>query len=204
LRDRVGVSERIVKRIVNKANELGGRIMGDPFVGEIRLFAGNFAPLNWHFCDGTLMPIDQNNALYALLGTTYGGNGTTTFALPNLLSRLPVHQGTLTGQTFVIGEIAGVENVTLTTQQMPSHTHVMFASTGGQVQTPSGAVIPAQATTGAAGSANVYSPPPPVTGENIHPGTLTNDGKSQPHTNLQPFIAMNYIISLFGTFPSQG
>jgi microcystin-dependent protein len=180
--------------------------MSDPFIGEIRLFAGRFAPLFWHFCDGTLMSIAENNALYQLVGTTYGGNGTTNFALPNLQSRVPVHQGTLntTGQTFVVGQIAGVENVTLITQQMPSHTHLMYASTGGQVQTPSAAVIPAQATAGVPGSANVYSSPPPVQGENIHPATITNDGKSLPHNNLQPYIAMNYIISLFGTFPSHG
>lgn len=177
--------------------------MGQPYVGEIRLFAGNYAPLNWHFCDGTLVPISENPTLYNLIGTTYGGDGVNTFGLPNLLSRVPVHQGTLAnGPTFTIGQIGGVEEVTLTTQQMPSHSHLMYASTSGQVPGPSGNVIPAQAST-ATGTANVYSPAPPVQGETLHPATIGNDGGSQPHTNLQPYLAMNYIISLYGIYPSQ-
>jgi microcystin-dependent protein len=122
--------------------------------------------------------------------------------LPNLLSRVPIHQGTLSGgPTFVIGQSSGSENVTLTTQEMPSHSHTLFASNTGQVQTPSSAVIPAQATSSAAGNANIYSPGPPVAGENIHPATILNDGGSQPHTNIQPYLAINYIISLYGQFP---
>jgi microcystin-dependent protein len=175
--------------------------MSDPFVGEIRLFAGNFAPLNWRFCDGSLVQISENNALFVLIGTTYGGNGQTNFALPNLASRVPIHQGTFQdGTSFVMGQIAGFEQVTLTTQQIPSHTHTLFASTSGQVQTPSGTVIPAQATS-TAGTPNVYSAPPQAANETLHSATIANDGGSQPHSNIQPYLAMNYIISMFGTFP---
>ena len=177
--------------------------MGDPYIGEIRMFAGTFAPLNWNFCNGTLIAISQNQTLYNLIGTTYGGNGTTTFALPNLLSRVPIHQGTSRqGPTFVIGQSAGTENVTLTTQQMPSHSHSLFASTNsGQVQTPSSVLIPAQATTSATGSPNIYSAAPPNQNETLVPTTIANDGGSQPHTNIQPYLAVNYIISLYGQFP---
>ena len=177
--------------------------MGNPYVGEIRIFAGTFAPLNWHFCDGTLIAISENPTLFQLIGTTYGGNGTTTFALPNLLSRLPVHQGTASFGTFVLGQSAGVETVTLSLQEMPAHTHTLMSATAGQVQAPSGNVIPALATSGATGSINVYSAGPPVSGENIHPNTIGPAGGSQPHSNIQPYVAVNYIISLFGIFPTQ-
>jgi microcystin-dependent protein len=178
--------------------------MGQPYVGEIRLFAGTYAPLYWHFCDGSLIPISENTTLYNLIGTIYGGDGVNTFGLPNLLGRVPIHQGTLAnGPTFVIGQSAGVEEVTLTTQQMPSHSHPLYASTSGQVQIPSVNVIPAQATSAATGSANVYSPAPPVQGETLHPVTIGNDGMGQPHTNIQPYVALNYIISLYGIYPSQ-
>jgi microcystin-dependent protein len=176
--------------------------MGDPYIGEIRMFAGSFAPLNWNFCNGQLIAISQNQALYALIGTTYGGDGNQTFALPNLLSRVPIHQGILNGATYVQGQSAGTENVTLSTQQIPSHSHAMFASNTGQVQTPSGNVIPAQATTTAGtGTANIYSPAPPVQNETLYPATIANDGGSEPHSNIQPYQAINYIISLFGQYP---
>lgn len=179
--------------------------MGNPYVGEIRLFAGNFAPLNWRFCDGSLIAISGNEALYNLIGTTYGGNGTTTFGMPNLLGRVPVHQGTLAGgPTFVIGQSAGSEQVTLITQQIPSHSHSLFASTIGQGQTPSSVLIPAQATTSATGSPNIYSAAPPNQNETLVPTTIVNDGGSQPHENLQPYLVLNYIISMFGAYPSQG
>src|SRR3954466_12011134 len=103
--------------------------MGSPYVGEIRMFAGNFQPAGWAFCDGRLIPISENDVLFNLIGTTYGGDGQETFALPNLQSRVPMHQGTNLGQTFTIGEAGGVESVTLTTQQLPIHNHAFLAST---------------------------------------------------------------------------
>ena len=176
--------------------------MGQPFVGEIRLFAGTFAPLNWAFCNGQLIPISENTTLFQLIGTTYGGDGVTTFALPNLQSRVPVHAGTLSGgPTFVIGQAAGVENVTLSLQQMPTHNHLVNATASGQVLSPLNA-FPANATSPTQPGVLVYGAPP--AGSKLNPATVQNAGGSLPHTNLQPFVAINYIISLFGVFPTQG
>jgi microcystin-dependent protein len=175
--------------------------MGQPFVGEIRMFAGNFAPLNWALCNGATIAISENTTLFQLIGTTYGGDGVNTFNLPNLQSRVPVHQGTaISGSTYVIGQVSGAENVTLTTQQMPTHNHSLSATNTGQVLAPSATTIPALATSTQT-NYGVYGPAQIST--NLNPATIKNDGGSQPHNNIQPYLAINFIISLFGIFPSQ-
>ena len=172
-----------------------------PFIGEIRLFAGNFPPNGWTFCNGALMPISENDALFILLGTTYGGDGQETFALPDLQSRVPIHMGTgPDGTTYQIGEMAGTESETLTTQQIPVHSHQAVGTTdGGNLLSPQNGVpaLPASVQAGML----AYNPPPP--GVSMVASEITPVGGSQPHDNLQPFLCMNYIISLFGVFPSQ-
>ena len=171
--------------------------MAQPYIGEIRLFAGNFAPAGWAFCDGQLMPISENDALFTLIGTTYGGDGQETFAMPNLQSRIPIHQGTGPGLTGkIIGEMAGTEAETLTIQQIPTHNHAFLASTDpGSIVTPGGNML---ATSNAV---TVFRPlaSNPATAMNAQ--SITPVGGSQPHDNLHPFLAINYIISLFGLFP---
>ena len=172
--------------------------MAQPYVGEIRIFAGNFAPAGWMFCDGQLLPISQNETLFQLIGTTYGGDGQSTFALPDLRGRLPLHQGTGPGtSTRQLAESGGSETVTLTVQQIPSHTHPASCNSGGG--TPSS--DPANATWAKA-DVNMYSNA--ATTGNVGGGFLsTPAGGSQPHENMVPFLCVNYIISLFGIFPSQ-
>jgi microcystin-dependent protein len=171
--------------------------MGQPYVGEIRMFAGNFAPVGWAFCDGTPMPISENEVLFQLIGTTYGGDGEETFNLPNLQSRIPIHMGTgPAGITRQIGEMAGVESVTLSTQQIPVHNHAFVASTGvGTQNAPAGEVL-------ASGSTVLTyrptAPTQPMAAQSINP-----TGGSQPHENMVPFLCINYIISLFGIYPQQ-
>ena len=173
--------------------------MGQPYVGEIRMFAGNFNPNGWMFCDGQLLPISENEVLFNLIGTTYGGDGQETFALPNLQGRLPLHQGSGPGgQSFVLGETAGTETVTLTTQQIPIHNHSLNATDAGPVAGPNGA-NPAVASTTQAGTM-IYGA---GAGTFIHPNTLQLAGGGQPHENMQPFLCINFIISLFGVFPTQ-
>jgi microcystin-dependent protein len=176
--------------------------MSSPYVGEIRIFGGTFAPVGWSFCNGQLIDISQYGALFNLIGTTYGGNGTTNFALPNLLSRVPVHQGTGGGGTYTIGQIAGVETVTLTTQQIPQHNHLVNATAGGQALSPSNA-YPANATSQGQPGVLVYDTATPPPGAKLNPATIQNAGGSQPHPNLQPYVAINYIISLYGIYPTQ-
>jgi microcystin-dependent protein len=177
--------------------------MSNPFIGEIRMFGGNFAPLNWAFCNGALIAISQNDALFNLIGTTNGGDGTNTFALPNLQSRVPVHMGTASsGTTYLIGQQAGVENVTLLAGQIPSHTHALMSAGGTQTLAPSASTILAtSATSTHTGSNNIYGPAPPT--QTLNPAIIKNDGGSQPHSNLQPYLAVNFIISLSGVFPSR-
>jgi microcystin-dependent protein len=165
--------------------------MSSPFIGEIRMFAGNFAPVGWAFCNGALMPIDQNDALFNLIGTTYGGDGQTTFALPDLQSRIPVH----VGPGFAQGQQAGVESVTLTTSQIPAHSHAPQGnSSAGTQSSPAGGVW-AQSTLGQFSAAA-----PTLT---MAPAALGQAGGSQPHDNMVPFLVINFILSLFGVFPSQ-
>jgi microcystin-dependent protein len=172
--------------------------MAQPYVGEIRIFAGNFAPAGWHFCDGALMPISENETLFTVIGTTYGGDGESTFALPDLQSRIPIHMGTgPDGTSYVIGENGGVEQVTLTGQQTPVHNHAYLASTAfGSIRNPSGAVA-AQSSTIIA-----YIQESPDSTVQFSPQAVGPAGGSQPHTNLQPLLVLNFIISLFGLFPS--
>lgn len=165
--------------------------MSNPYIGEIRLFAGNFAPAGWAFCDGTLLAISQNDALFNLIGTTYGGDGQTTFALPDLRSRVPVH----VGSGFVLAQTGGAEQVTLTVNQIPAHSHVPLAnSSTGTQSSPAGNVW--------ASSANLpYSASAP--GAALQANAIGSAGGSQPHDNMIPFVAVNFIISLFGVFPTQ-
>lgn len=166
--------------------------MAQPYVGEIRMFAGNFAPVGWMFCEGQLLPISEYETLFQLIGTTYGGDGESTFALPDLRGRLPIHQG----NGFIMAETGGVEEVWLTANQIPSHTHQLLGSTSSANGTPSGQVL-AQPTT-----IDLYQ-------VNVAPDGMLNSasivatGASQPHTNFQPYLCVSFIISLFGIFPSQ-
>jgi microcystin-dependent protein len=166
--------------------------MSQPFVGEIRLFGGNFAPAGWAFCDGSLVPIAENETLFNLIGTTYGGDGQNTFALPDLRGRVPIHQGS----GFIIGQSAGEESVNLTVQQIPIHTHAAECrAAASNSASPTGNFW-------GASSAQQYtlgtSPLTPMAGSAILP-----TGGSQPHDNMIPFLGINFIISLFGVFPSQ-
>ena len=171
--------------------------MPEPYVGEIRMFGGNFAPAGWAFCDGQPMPISENEILFNLIGTTYGGDGQETFDLPNLQSRIPIHAGTGSdGITYQLAEAAGVESVTLSVQQIPSHTHTMLATSDvGTANTPGGNFLAQSA------GVKMYSAAAPNTP--LAASTITPVGGSQPHENMQPYLAINFIISLFGVFPTQ-
>ncbi|MDC8011168.1 phage tail protein [Tahibacter soli] len=166
--------------------------MAQPYVGEIRMFGGNFPPAGWMFCNGQLLPISENETLFQLIGTTYGGDGESTFALPNLQGRVPLHQG----NGFILAETGGAESITLTTQQIPSHNHAVIASTTqAQNQQPTSAIF-AQAPTLQAYLTEASS-------NNFGPATtITMTGGSQPHENMQPYLCVSFIISLFGIFPS--
>jgi microcystin-dependent protein len=175
--------------------------MGQPFIGEIRMFGGNFAPAGWALCAGQVLPISENETLLQLIGTTYGGDGQSTFNLPDLQGRVPVHMGTArSGTNYTIGEKAGVESVTLTVNQLPSHNHPLLATASTPSLSPSNA-LPATANSTEPG-VNTYGP---GTGSstNLTASTILSDGGSQPHSNIQPILAINFIISLFGIFPSQ-
>jgi len=160
------------------------------------MFAGNFAPNGWMLCEGQTLPISENDVLFQLIGTTYGGDGESTFNLPNLASRVPIHQGTgPDGVTYQLGEQAGTESVTLTTQQIPSHTHPLTASTAdGTTPNPQGNVL-AQTPTG------IFPYFEDTPGVNMNANAITPVGGSQPHENCQPFLCINFIISLFGIYP---
>ena len=167
--------------------------MAQPYIGEIRIFAGNFAPAGWAFCNGQLLPISENDALFTLIGTTYGGDGQETFALPDLQGRIPIHQR----QGAILGEKQGTEEVTLTVNQIPAHSHPMIASSNTATQTtPDTTVLGVPTTVDLYRAGSV--------GTTMAPQAIDPAGGSQPHTNLQPYLCINYIISLFGIFPSQG
>ena len=164
--------------------------MSDPYIGEIRMFAGNFAPAGWAFCEGQLMPISENDALFVVLGTTFGGDGQETFGIPDLRGRLPLHQGS----GLVLGENGGVEEVTLTASQIPQHTHPLQGS---------GDLANARVATGnELGRAPAEAYASEFTPELLSTQSISPVGGSQPHTNLQPYLCINFIISLFGIFPS--
>jgi microcystin-dependent protein len=165
--------------------------MSQPYIGEIRMFAGNFAPVGWALCQGQTLPISQYEALFNLIGTTYGGDGQQTFALPNLQSRVPVH----VGQGFLLGQAAGSETVTLTISQIPAHSHVPQAnSNAGTQPTPQGTVW-------AQSSANQFTNQAPSLA--MAPQAIGSSGGSQPHDNMLPFLVINFIIALFGVYPTQ-
>ncbi|MEM9553805.1 MAG: tail fiber protein [Acidobacteriota bacterium] len=171
--------------------------MSEPFVGEVRMFAGNFAPRGWAFCDGQLLAVSQNDALFSLLGTIYGGDGRTTFGLPDLRGRVPIHAGSGPGLSpRRLGAKAGAENVTLTVNQLPSHTHAMQASN--QLANNLDPVGRALAPTA---FGDVYTPD--LAPENMNSQSITNVGGSRSHTNLQPFLCIHFIIALFGIYPSR-
>jgi microcystin-dependent protein len=168
--------------------------VAQPYVGEIRMFAGNFAPVGWEFCEGQILPISDHDVLFNLIGTTYGGDGEETFALPDMRGRIPIHQG----NGFVLAETGGVDEVTLTVNQIPAHSHPLLASADVATHTnPGGQVLarPSQA------NVDVYleGAAPAV---NLAPASIAPVGGSQPHDNLQPYLCVNYIISLYGVFPS--
>jgi microcystin-dependent protein len=166
--------------------------MSTPYIGEIRIFAGNFAPNGWLFCDGSLLPISQYDTLFQLIGTTFGGDGQQTFQLPDLRGRVPLNQGS----GFVMGQAGGQELVTLTTSQLPSHTHVAAGSS-----VPGNADSPAGANAWAAVATPLYGAVAPNASMNA--SALAATGGNQPHDNMPPFVGINFIISLFGVFPSQ-
>ncbi len=166
--------------------------MAQPYVGEIRMFAGNFAPAAWMFCEGQLLAISENTVLFQLIGTTYGGDGQSTFALPDLRGRIPLHFG----NGFTLAETGGAESVTLTVQQIPAHSHPVLASQdGGTTTSPQNNVTAQDA------SVQVYRAQTAVVPFNAQ--AVGSTGGSQPHDNFQPYLCINFIISLFGIFPSQ-
>ena len=168
--------------------------MAQPYVGEIRIFAGNFAPAGWQFCDGTLLPISENETLFNLIGTTYGGDGQSTFGVPDLRGRLAVHQG----GGFTLAETGGAEQLTLTTQQIPSHGHGLLATANfATAATPQGNAPAAASVV----NVDAYGTDQPQT--TVGAGSIGATGGSQPHTNFQPYLCVNFILSLFGIFPSQ-
>jgi microcystin-dependent protein len=170
--------------------------MANPFIGEIRMFGGNFAPAGWMQCDGQLLPISGDyEPLFNLIGTTYGGDGQTTFGLPDLQSRVPVHQGSNGESTYTIGETAGAEAVTVLNPQLPSHSHGLPSSDGSATQASPVGGIPA------AWTSDQYSDV--ATGLGAMGAAVLNAGGNQPHDNMLPYLGVTFIISLFGVYPTQ-
>jgi microcystin-dependent protein len=165
--------------------------MAQPYVGEIRMFAGNFAPAGWMFCEGQLLPISENETLFNLIGTTYGGDGQSTFGLPDLRGRLPIHQG----NGFILAETGGAEEITLTASQIPAHTHPLLAT----ARPGTSANVQGNLTADSPNVALYLEDTPSV---NMAASAVTSVGGSQPHTNFQPYLCVDFIISLFGIFPS--
>jgi microcystin-dependent protein len=166
--------------------------MAQPYVGEIRMFAGNFAPAGWMFCEGQLLPISENETLFNLIGTTYGGDGQSTFGLPDLRGRLPIHQG----NGFILAETGGAEEITLTVNQIPAHSHPLLASSGNANSTDPGNNLLSKTVKLIYRGGPADQPLSPQAGGPV--------GGSQPHSNFQPYLCVDFIISLFGIFPSQG
>ena len=167
--------------------------MSEPYVGEIRVFAGNFAPNGWMFCAGQLLAISENETLFNLIGTTYGGDGQSTFALPDLRGRIPVHQG----NGASLAETGGAEDVTLTASQIPAHSHPLQGTNDTATQANPGGQVLAQFS-----QANIFPYLEDEPNVGLAPPAITPVGGSQPHTNFQPYLCINYIVSLFGLFPS--
>jgi microcystin-dependent protein len=167
--------------------------MAQPYVGEVRMFAGNFAPAGWMFCEGQLLPISENETLFQLIGTTYGGDGESTFALPDLRGRIPIHQG----NGFILAETGGAEEITLTVSQIPAHSHPLLASAAqADSSNPGNRVLAEDSIAGA----DAFLEDVPTV--NLAATAISPVGGSQPHTNFQPYLCVNFIISLFGIFPS--
>jgi microcystin-dependent protein len=169
--------------------------MSEPYLSEIRIFSFGFAPKGWALCNGQTLPISQNQALFSLIGTFYGGNGTSTFQLPNLQGCVPLHTGNNSGNSYVMGQQAGESNVTLTISQLPSHTHTVNANSGADAKVPSAAVVP-----GGGGESAYGTSPGSATMNN---GIVGQTGGSQSHSNLQPYLVLNFCIALQGIFPSR-
>lgn len=166
--------------------------MAQPYVGEIRIFAGNFAPSGWMLCEGQIQSIAEYETLFNLIGTTYGGDGQDTFALPDLRGRLPIHQGS----GFVFAETGGVENITLTVSQIPAHSHALLATSNvGSDPSPLNNYL-----SGTPTGQKVYTTSSPTL--LLNQNMMTSIGGSQPHTNIQPYLCLNFIISMFGIFPT--
>jgi len=168
--------------------------MAQPYVGEVRIFAGNFAPAGWMFCEGQLLPISEYETLFQLIGTTYGGDGESTFALPDLRGRLPLHQG----GAFTLAETGGVESVTLTVSQIPAHSHALLGTGNFATTTSPQGNVAAKASVVNISAYGTDQPTTPVSPASVGPA-----GGSQPHDNFQPYLCVDFIISLFGIFPSQ-
>jgi len=168
--------------------------MSDPYLGEIRAVSFNFAPKGWALCNGQLLPINQNQALFALLGTQFGGNGQTTFALPDLRSRMPIHAGA----GYTVGQAGGAQQHTLTQAELPQHAHVLKANTALATSANPAAALPGKK--GRMGR-DMFAAPGNLT--SLHPASVTASGGSQPHENMQPFLTLNFAIALVGIFPSR-
>jgi microcystin-dependent protein len=183
--------------------------MAQPFLSQIEAFAFNFPPKGWAFCNGQILPINQNQALFSLLGTTYGGNGQTTFALPNLQGRVPIHFGQgLSGQNFVLGQLAGAEAHALTINEMPQHLHPLNVdSTAGAVNKPTTSTVlglsSGTSSTGQALAINAYSSSTNSPSNTLDSRAISSTGGSQPHENRQPYLTLTYCIALVGIFPSR-
>ena len=180
--------------------------MSQPYVGQILIFGGNFAPAGWMLCAGQLLPISENETLFQLIGTTYGGDGESTFGLPNLQGRVPLHMGQGPGlSSYTIGQAAGVDNVTLTTQTLPSHNHsALAANSDGNSNKPGTGTILSNEGGADKAAVSIYAPwdNTPANMTTLLPGSVGPVGGSQPHENRQPLLVLNFIISLFGVFPS--
>lgn len=173
--------------------------MSEPFVGEIRMFAGNFAPRGWAFCDGQLLAVSQNDALFSLLGTIYGGDGRTTFGLPDMRGRIPLHAGSGPGLSQRrLGAKVGVEKVTLTVNQLPNHTHTLQATSQPGAEGSPNDALPAQSTVG------VYlQSPNPASIFTLKTDSISQVGGSRSHTNLMPYLCVHFIVALVGIYPSR-
>ncbi len=177
--------------------------MSQPYIGEIRCFGFNFAPRDWAFCNGQLMPIAQNEALFAILGTTYGGDGLNTYALPNLQGHVPMHWGNgSTGLNTQIGQAMGQTTVTLNTNQIPAHSHQIVAADTNPQATRTAPPSPSSFLSAAKGTF-VYQQPPVTPNVSFSPRAITPAGNTFPHENMQPYLAINFCISLFGIFPTR-
>ena len=177
--------------------------MSQPYIGEIRMFGGTFAPVGWALCAGQLLPISENDTLFTLIGTTYGGDGQENFGLPDLQGRVPVHAGTQGGTTYSLGEKAGTESVTLTTQQIPTHNHLVASTAPGASGTPAATTIISDQAPASGAPVSAYLPFAAASQVALRNSIVGPTGGSQPHDNMQPFLVVSYIISLFGIFPSQ-